>query len=93
MGKLVNAWNEKVKLYEKIAFVIGLICSVLVIILSILQLTGIMETALNIAEPLLGVLMITQGILFWKKNKPIALFSFAVAIFICVTAIFIFFIR
>lgn len=93
MHKLIIAWHEKVTIIEKTAFIIGGICSVLVIIFSVLQLTGLMENAINITEPLLGVLILSQGVSQWKKNKIVSIFSFAVAAFTFCVAIYIFWIR
>lgn len=93
MNNFLIAWREKIALYEKIVFIIGFFCSILVIIFGILQITGLLENAINIAQPLLGVVMVSQGILQWKKSKKVSVFSFAVAGFIFCVAIIIFMIR
>lgn len=87
--KLVSYWNQNVKLYEKASIIIGFICSILIIILGVITISGLISTAINIMELLLGVLMVTQGLLWWRRNKPIALFSLGVALFIFVVAILI----
>lgn len=92
MEKINRAWCE-MRIYEKISFILGSICSVSVIVLASLQLLGIWEKSINIFEPLLGVLMVTQGVLQWKKNKIVAVFSFCTAVFIFVVAFIINFIR
>ena len=92
MNKIKNIWIE-LKRYEKIAFVIGEICAVLVILFAGFQLLGIWDIAINVCEVLLGVLMITQTILQWKKNRTIAIFSLCVATFIFIVAFIIFFLR
>ena len=92
MEKVKRAWCE-MQLYEKIAFILGSICSVSVIVLASLQLLGIWDKAIDIFEPLLGVLMVTQGVLQWRKNKKVAIFSFCVAVFIFIVAFIINFIR
>ena len=71
MQKIKRAWCE-MQIYEKISFILGSICSVSVIVLASLQLLEIWEKAINIFEPLLGVLMVTQGVLQWRKNKKVA---------------------
>lgn len=92
MEKINRAWC-KMQMYEKIAFILGSICSVSVIVLASLQLLGIWEEAINIFEPLLGVLMVTQGVLQWRKNKIVAVFSFCAATFILIVAFIINFLR
>ncbi len=91
--KILNRIWREMNIYEKISLVLGSICSVSVIVLGSLQLLGIWEKAINIFEPLLGVLMVTQGVLQWRRNKAVAVFSLCVAIFIFVVAFFIFFVR
>ncbi|MFA9464168.1 MAG: DUF3953 domain-containing protein [Velocimicrobium sp.] len=92
MKKSNRAWGE-MQIYEKISFIVGIICSVSVIILAFLQLIGIWEKAINIFEPLLGVLMVTQGVLQWRRNKAVAVLSFCVAIFIFIITFIIYFIK
>ncbi len=89
MEKINRAWCE-MQIYEKISFVLGSICSVSVIILASLQLLGIWEKAINIFEPLLGVLMVTQAVLQWRRNKKVAVFSLCVAIFIFIITFIIY---
>ena len=83
--RIVQIWRER-PLYAKIAAMIGMIASIGVIVFVILGLTGVMEHADNIFMPLLGVLMLTQGIREWKTSKITAVLSIAVAIFIAIVA-------
>lgn len=83
--RIVQTWRER-PLTVKIAMIIGMIAGTGIIVFVILGLTGIMEDADNIFMPLLGVLMLTQGIREWKTSKITAVFSFAVAIFIAIVA-------
>jgi len=92
MQKISKAWCS-MQMYEKIAFILGSICSVSVIVLATLQLLGIWEKAINIFEPLLGVLMVTQTVLQWRRNKAIAVCSLCVAIFIFAVAFNIYFMK
>ncbi len=81
-------WNEKT-ISLKILNVIAFIISIIVIILSLMQIFNIWDKAINIFEPLLGILMLIQAIENWKNNKLTAYFSLFVAIFIFVFAIII----
>ena len=92
MGKINRAWCG-MKMYEKISFIVGSICSVSVIMLAFLQLLSIWENAINIFVPLLGVLMLTQGVLQWRKNKKLAVFSLCAAIFIFIISFIINFVK
>jgi len=88
--KIVLKWKEKT-LKEKVLTISAGIISIAVIVLAIMQLTGIWENAINVFEPLLGVLMIINALNIYKYNKLIAFFTLGVAIFIFVTAFGIFF--
>lgn len=72
---------------ELIMAVVGAVLTVLVIVLAILQISGIYKNAINICEPLMGVVMILQGIRSWKRSKVMAVISFAAALFIFVVAV------
>ena len=85
-----RAWCE-MQMHEKIASILGSICSVCIIILASLQLLDIWHKAIYIFEPLVGVLMVTQGVLQWRKNKTVAVFSLCVAIFIFIVAFIIYY--
>ncbi len=84
-----RAWCE-MQMNEKIASILAGICSVSIIILASLQLLDIWDKAICIFEPLLGVLMVTQGVLQWKKNKTLAVISLCVATFIFIVAFIIY---
>lgn len=92
MRKVSYVWSQKQK-YEKVLSVMGIICSVSIIILAFMQIFGIWKTAANIFEPLLGILLLIQAIQNWKKNKSVAIFSLCVAIFIFLVSIIIFVLR
>ncbi len=83
--RIIQTWRER-PLSMKIAMIIGMIAGTGIIVFAILGLTGIMEDTDNICMPLLGVLMITQGIREWKNSKVTSILSFAVAVFIAIVA-------
>ena len=90
--KSKDIWNEK-QTSEKVLSVISSICSISIIILACMQNLGIWKNAVDVFEPLLGVLMLIQAIQNWEKNKKVAIFSLCAAIFIFLVSIFIFVIR
>lgn len=87
---ILKDWNKKTVPF-KILTIVGLIISVTIIVLSFIQIFNVWDKAINVFEPLLGVLMIIQAIENWKANKSIAYFSLFVAIFIFIVAIIILF--
>ena len=83
-----EVWSKKQR-SEKVLSILGLICSLSIIILAALQILDIWNTAINLFEPLLGVLMVIQTIEHWKKNRKVALISLGAAIFIFFISIFV----
>ena len=81
MEKVKNTWSKK-QTYEKVLSIIGTTCAISIIILAPIQILGIWNTAINIVEPMLGVLMLTQTIQNWKKNKGTAILSLLATILI-----------
>jgi hypothetical protein len=92
MGKVAEIWSHN-QTEEKVLSVMSSICSISIIILACMQISGVWNTAANVFEPLLGVLAIIQTIQNWKKNRVIAIASLCAAIFIFGVSIFIFTIR
>lgn len=78
--------NEKI--FETVLLVTGILCAVGIFVFGALFLMGIMESGLNFAEILLGVLMLVQGVQNLKKSKLTAIVSFVAAAFIFAAAIF-----
>ena len=65
--------------------------SVAVIVLAALQLLDIWENSINAYEPLIGVVLLLQAKLFWRKNRKIAVVQLCAAgfVFICAFVILI----
>ena len=79
MGKVRDILSKK-QVDEKVLNIISSICSIIIIILVFMQILGIWKTAINVFEPLLGVLMLIQASRNWKKNKVVAILSLCAAI-------------
>ena len=92
MNKFVERFMEKSK-YEKGSFIVGIVSSIIVIVFAVLQILGVWNRAIIVCEIFMGISMISQAILQWKKNKGIAIFSLCVAVFIFIVVIFVLFIR
>lgn len=76
-------------LLMKILFFVGVIASVVIFILAILQLTGVWEDAAYLYMPLIGVIMLIQTAEYIKKNKTVAYLSLTVAVFVFAVTFFI----
>ena len=74
---------------DRIINVLIIILSVAVIALAALQLLGIWENSINVYEPLIGVVLLLQAQLFWKKNRKIGVLQLCAAGFIFACAIVI----
>lgn len=61
-------WNEK-STSDKVLLVLRIIVSIAVLIGAVLQLTGVLNRALNIAVPLLSALILIQSIQEQKENR------------------------
>ena len=61
-------WNEK-PTADKIMLILRIVISVVVLIGAVLQITGVWDKALNVAIPLLSVLILIQSIQEHKENK------------------------
>ena len=86
----IKDWNKKTIPF-KILTIFGLIISITIVVLALMQIFNVWDKAINVFEPLLGVLMIIQAIENWKTNRATAYFSLFVAIFIFIVAIIILF--
>ena len=86
----IKDWNKKTIPF-KILTIFGLIISVTIVVLALMQIFNVWDKAINVFEPLLGVLMIIQAIENWKTNRLTAYFSLFVAIFMFLVAIIILF--
>lgn len=87
-----DAWGQE-STAKKVLSITSVICSIIIIVLAGMQILGIWENAVNVFEPLLGVVLLIQAIQNWKKNKSVAIVNLCASIFIFLVAIFIFVIR
>lgn len=79
-------WNKKT-IFSKILTILRLIISITIIFLALMQIFNVWDKAINVFEPLLGVLMLIQAIKNWKTNRSTAYFLLFVAIFMFIVAI------
>ena len=83
-------WNNMTT-RDRIIHVLIIILSVAVIVLAALQFFGIWENSINVYEPLIGVVLLLQAKLFWRKNRKIAVVQLCASsfVFICAFVILI----
>lgn len=74
-------WKEK-SIFNKIASCVIIFCSVLIIVLAMLQLFGVWENAPYLYMPLMGINFLVQTFSYWKTNRRIAIFNLIVALII-----------
>jgi len=83
--------RNKMTTRDRIINALIIVLSVAVIALATLQLFGVWEDSINVYEPLIGVVLLLQAKLFWRKNRKIAVVQLCAAgfVFICAFVILI----
>lgn len=85
-------WNEK-STADKVMLIARIIASIGVVAFALLQLFGIWDKAINLAAPLIGVVLLLQSIQEWKSKRGVAIFGLCAAVFIFVCAIVVWFVK
>lgn len=67
---------------DKFMLIVRVVASFLVVIFAALQLMGVWDKAINLAAPLMGIVMLVQSVQEWKKQRGIAIFGLCAALFI-----------
>ena len=80
---------KKLPAKDRTLTILALIISAAVIALAVLQLTGVWDKAINVFEPLLGVLMIIQTIQHWNKNRGAAILCLVAAVLVFLAGLLI----
>lgn len=89
-SRKMPSWKEKSTL-DKVLQIVQILLSAVVIILCILQLSGVWTGAINVVEPLMAVVMLIMSWQYRTYNKLMSLFCLAVAIFVTSVTIRLFF--
>lgn len=76
---------------KTLLFIARAIVSIAIAAAVILQLNGTYPGAVNLAVPLLGLLMLLQGVSEWRYNRGAAWLSFCAAGFILIISLVVFF--
>ena len=88
LKELKELWHQR-PWYENAASIVGIPCSLAVIVLAIVQLVGIWEDAAYVYMPLTCIVMLAQTVQNWRKQRGVAIFSLCTAAFILAVAVFI----
>ena len=81
-------WKEKTA-FNKVGSVTVILCSVLIIVLAMLQLLGIWENAVLAYMPLASVNMLFFTVSYWKTNRGTAIFNLVAAVFVLLCTVVI----
>lgn len=76
---------------DKFMLIVRVVASFLVVIFAALQLMGVWDKAINLAAPLMGIVMLVQSVQEWKKQRGIAIFGLCAALFILGCTIMVWF--
>lgn len=78
---MAKKWNET-PTSNKIMSIVRIIASICVTIFAALQLFGVWDKAINLAIPLMGMVLLIQSIQEWKQHRGIAILGLCTALFI-----------
>lgn len=76
---------------DKLMLTVRIVASILVVVFAALQLLGVWDKAINLAAPLIGVVLLIQSVQDWKKQRGVAIFGLCAALFIFGCAIVVWF--
>ena len=71
----------------------SMVASIGVVVFASLQLLGVWDKAINLAAPLVGIVLLVQSAQEWKQRRGVAIFGLCAALFIFGCAIVVWFVR
>ena len=83
-------WTE-MPAADKFMLIVRIVASILVVAFAALQLLGVWDKAINLAAPLMGIVLLIQSVQEWKKQRGVAIFGLCAALFIFGCAIVVWF--
>jgi len=86
-----NKWSE-ITASNKIMLIVRIIASICVVVFAALQLFGVWDKAINLAAPLMGIVLLIQSIQEWKQQRGIAIFGLCAVLFIFCCAVVVWFV-
>ena len=76
---------------DKFMPIVRVVASIIVVFFAALQLLGVWDKAINLAAPLMGIVLLLQSVQEWKKQRRVAIFGLCAALFIFGCAIVVWF--
>ena len=86
----MKKWNERPRA-DKFMLVVRVVASFLVVVFAALQLLGVWDKAINLAAPLMGIVLLIQSAQEWKQQRGVAIFGLCAALFVFGCAIVVWF--
>lgn len=83
-------WKE-MPAVDKFMLIVRIVASILVVAFASLQLFGLWDKAINLAAPLMGIVLLIQSVQEWKRQRGVAIFGLCAALFIFGCAIVVWF--
>ena len=83
-------WRE-LSQSDKFMLIARVAVSVFVVLFAALQLLGVWDKAINLAAPLMGIVLLIQSAQEWKQHRGVAIFGLCAALFIFGCAIVVWF--
>ena len=71
--------------------VVRVVASILVVVFAALQLLGVWDKAINLAAPLMGIVLLIQSPQEWKQQRGVAIFGLCAALLVFGCAIVVWF--
>ncbi|MBR6725399.1 MAG: hypothetical protein IKL81_00240 [Clostridia bacterium] len=78
---------------KKTVTVISIIVNLAIVIFAVLQVANVLDRAVDICVPLMGVSMLCQAYVQWNTSRKVAYFSIGTAVFVFICSVVVFFIK
>lgn len=79
--KKFNSYYSSFTRLEKVIFILGIVSSITLILMSLINLITKTFDSINIIELLLGINLFCNGIIIFKQHKLLSIFELAAAMF------------
>ena len=86
----MKKWNERTQT-DKSMLIVRVVVSFLVVVFTALQLFGVWDKAINLAAPLMGIVLLIQSAQEWKQHRGAEIFGLCATLFIFGCAIVVWF--
>ena len=77
---MIRKWYETTA-SNKVMLIVRIFASMCVVVFAALQLFGVWDRAINLAVPLMGIVLLIQSLQEWKLHRGVAIISLCAALF------------